>query len=89
MEVKGTAVIAIRDYVKNNYPGEFVKWLNALSPESKKIFDSAIDSTKWYPVENGAKEPTEKIGQMFFNGDSERGATESGRYSAEKASESI
>jgi hypothetical protein len=85
MEVKGTAVIAIRDFVKRNYPAEYKKWLDSLSPEAKKIFSDTIDSTKWYPVEAGAKEPTEKISTMFFNGNIEAGALEAGRFSAEKA----
>lgn len=85
MEVKGTAVIAIRDYVKKNHPEEFDSWVNSLSSEAKEIFTNPIDSTKWYPVEHGAKEPTEKIGQHFFNGDLEEGAWNAGRYSAEKA----
>jgi hypothetical protein len=89
MEVKGTAVLAIRDYVKNNYPTEFNTWLNSLSPAAKGIFSSPIDSTKWYPVESGANEPTEMIGKIFFNGDIDRGAWESGRYSAERALKGI
>ena len=89
MEVKGTAVIAIRDFVKTNYPNDFSKWVDSLTPEAKGIFSESIDSTKWYPVESGAKEPTEKIGKMFFNGDLEQGAWEAGRYSAEKALKGI
>ncbi|QQS52359.1 MAG: hypothetical protein IPM71_06385 [Bacteroidota bacterium] len=85
MEVKGTAVIAIRDFVKRNYPNDFEKWLNSLEPASKAIYMSTIDSTKWYPVESGAKDPTEKIGKMFYKGNIEKGAIEAGRYSAEKA----
>lgn len=85
MEVKGTAVISIRDYVKNKYPSDYVKWLDSLSTDAKAIYSSSIDSTKWYTVGNGVKEPTEKIGKLFFNGDLKRGALESGRYSAEKA----
>ncbi|HBH47027.1 MAG TPA: hypothetical protein DDX98_00205 [Bacteroidales bacterium] len=85
MEVKGTAVIAIRDFVKRNYPDQFTDWLNELSDDAKAIYGNTIDSTQWYPVECGAKEPTEKIGKMFFNGDIKEGAMEAGRYSAEKA----
>lgn len=85
MEVKGTAVIAIRDYVKKEYASDFNRWLDALSPDARTIFESAIDSTKWYPVEGGAKDPTEKIAKLFFNGNLEKGAVESGRYSADKA----
>jgi hypothetical protein len=85
MEVKGTAVIAIRDFVKQNYPDDFNQWVDTLGVDAKTIFSSSIDSTKWYAMDSGAKEPTEKIGKMFFNGDIKRGAVEAGRYSAEKA----
>lgn len=85
MEVKGTAVISIRDYVKKNHPEKFNDWVESLTPDAKEIFSNSIDSTRWYPVESGAKEPTEKIGQLFFNGNLERGAWTSGRYSAERA----
>lgn len=85
MEVKGTAVIAIRDYVKNQHDSDYKKWLDALSPEARSIFNSAIDSTKWYPVEGAVKEPTEKISKLFYGGSIEEGAMASGRYSAEKA----
>lgn len=85
MEVKGTAVIAVRDFVKKNHSQKYLEWVNSLSGESKKIFMETIDSTKWYPVESGAKEPTEKIAQLFFNSDMEKGAWEAGRYSAHKA----
>jgi hypothetical protein len=85
MEVKGTAVIAIRDYVKKEHSSDYSRWLEVLSPEARNIYESAIDSTKWYPVEGGAKEPTEKIAKLFFNGNVIEGAKESGRYSADKA----
>lgn len=85
MEVKGTAVIAIRDYVKSNYPGEYKTWLDSLSGESKETFTGSIDSTKWYKVESAALEPTKKISDLFFERDHLRGAWHCGRYSAEKA----
>lgn len=85
MEVKGTAVIAIREYVKKNYSGGYKKWLESLTPASQNIFADAIDSSRWYPVENGALEPTIKIGELFHEGDIKNGAWNSGIFSAEKA----
>ena len=84
MEVKGTAVMAIRDYVKMNHPDQYDKWLMALSGETKKVFIDYIDSSKWYPTENGAIEPTIQLCKLFYNGDIKKGAWESGRYSAQK-----
>lgn len=85
MEVKGTAVIAIRDYVKSNFPSEYKRWLDSLNADSKEIFAGSIDSTKWYQVETAALEPTLKISELFFENNRLKGAWNSGRYSAEKA----
>ncbi|MCG8697332.1 MAG: hypothetical protein MI922_04705 [Bacteroidales bacterium] len=85
MEIKGTAVIAIRDYVRNNHSEHYSKWVNSLELESKKIFDGVIDSTGWYPLEYGAVDPTLKMSELFFGGDFKKGAWEAGRYSAMKA----
>lgn len=85
MEIKGTAVIAIREYVKKEYARDFEKWMDSLSDKSKEIFTNVIDSTNWYPIEEGAKEPTEAIANMFFNGDIVRGSKNAGRFSADVA----
>ncbi len=89
MEIKGTAVIAVRDFVRDRYPDKFKQWLNALPKESKTIFSDVIEATKWYPVDYGAAIPTEIIARMFFNNDLIKGAWESGRYSAEEALKGI
>jgi hypothetical protein len=85
MEIKGTAVIAIRDYVKTNYKEKYSDWLGSLPDDSRLIFTSAIDSSKWYPLEKGGVVPTRKIGDFFFKGDYKNGAWLSGNFSAEKA----
>ena len=89
MEIKGTAVIAIRDFVKDKYPGQYRKWYDSLPEESKEVFTGVIDSTKWYPVEAAAARPTKAIAKLFYNNDVQKGAWESGRYSAEKALKGI
>ncbi|MBN1119033.1 MAG: hypothetical protein JXA77_17620 [Bacteroidales bacterium] len=85
MEVKGTAVIAIRDYVKSEYSSEFQKWVETLPKDSKDILTGAIDSTKWYNVQAGAIDPTKKIGEFFCSGNLKKGAWDAGRFSAQKA----
>ena len=84
MEIKGTAVMAIRDFVKENYPNEFKTWKEALPDEIKFVYNGVIDATKWYPAEKVAAIPTTEISRMFYNNDVKKGAWESGRYSAEK-----
>lgn len=85
MEIKGTAVIAIRDFVKTNYPQEFDAWLQSLPEQSKSIYAGIIDSSKWYALAEGGLTPTKKIAELFFDKDYKKGAWEAGRFSAQKA----
>jgi hypothetical protein len=85
MEIKGTAVIAIRDYVKMNYKEKYNEWIGSLPEDSRQIYNSAIDSSKWYPLQYGGIVPTKLLGDMFYKGDHKNGAWTSGSYSAEKA----
>jgi hypothetical protein len=85
MEIKGTAVIAIRDYVKTNYKEKYSEWVSSLPEDSKLIYINAIDSSKWYPLEMGGVVPTRKLADMFYQGDYKNGSWLSGIYSAEKA----
>jgi hypothetical protein len=84
MEIKGTAITAIRDYVKSNHPEKFSEWLNALPEASKDIYSGVIDSSRWYPLNEGGILPTRKTVDMFFDGDYKRGAWEAGKFSAEE-----
>ncbi|MBN1598165.1 MAG: hypothetical protein JW894_07715 [Bacteroidales bacterium] len=85
MELKGTAVRAIRDFVLSEFNKQYNRWIDSLSVGSKSIFEGIIDSSKWYPLNYGGVEPTRKIAEMFFGGDYHKGAWESGKYSAQKA----
>jgi hypothetical protein len=89
MEIKGTAVIAIRDFVKVKFPDDFKKWYDSLPADSKAIFEGAIDSTRWYDVHHAVAKPTAAIARLFYNDDVKKGAWESGRYSAETALKGI
>lgn len=84
MEIKGTAVIAIRDFVKSTFPTKYDNWLNSLPETSKAIFSNSIDSTKWYEIEEAAVTPTKEIGKTFYDQNHQQAAWESGRFSAEK-----
>jgi hypothetical protein len=84
MEIKGTAITAIRDYVKLNFPDKLPEWLNRLPETSKNIYSGVIDSSRWYPLEEGGIIPTRHTAELFFKGNYEKAAWEGGRYSAEK-----
>jgi hypothetical protein len=85
MEIKGTAVIAIRDFVKTNYQNRFNDWLKSLPENVKNIYSGVIDSSQWYPLGEGGLIPTKKTAEMFFEGDYKKGAWNAGQFSAEKA----
>jgi len=83
MQVKGTALRTTRDFVKTRFPELFDRWIQSLSPESKKIFSSTIDATAWYPYKEGYAIPVEKIMELFYRGDRKTGGDELGSWSAE------
>jgi hypothetical protein len=84
MEIKGVAVKSIPDYIKKEHPEKYSEWMSLLPHDSKKIFLDGIISSQWYPIENAAITPTQKMGELLFN-DPKKGAWESGKYSAEAA----
>lgn len=83
MEIKGTAVKSIPEFVRKNFPERFDEWWTNLPEESGKILNESVTSG-WYPIKAAAIDPTRLIGQMFYN-DVNKGAWESGRFSAEIA----
>jgi hypothetical protein len=83
MEVKGTAVKSIKEYVETKYKGDFNDWIASLPESSQNIMKDAIFANNWYPMKDGAVEPTKALAKKFFNDDYEKAAKESGRYSAE------
>ncbi|MFN8258899.1 MAG: hypothetical protein U0W24_24640 [Bacteroidales bacterium] len=84
MEVKGTAVKSIQEFVNEKYPNEYNSWLNALPADSKTIIENRISLTSWYPIESSIITPTRIIGEMFFR-DVQKAAFELGIYSSAQA----
>ncbi|MBN2215524.1 MAG: hypothetical protein JW723_14920 [Bacteroidales bacterium] len=85
MEIKGSAVKSIVEFIKKNHPDSYQDWLNSLPEESKRIFTEPVLPSNWYPMNESAVIPTRHLAELFFNGDMEKGAWESGRYSAQSA----
>lgn len=83
MEVKGSSMVSLREFVKLNF-GEagYKKWLESLPPDAQKQYTNAIISSSWYPLKECLSEPTQKICSMFYSNDL-RGAWDAGRHSAE------
>jgi len=84
MDIKGTAVKSISEYVQKEYPEKYKAWLRSLPPDSQTIFKDGIISANWYDIEQAAIIPTKKVGEVLFD-DCKKGAWESGRFSAEQA----
>ncbi|MCK5028367.1 MAG: hypothetical protein KAR57_01945 [Bacteroidales bacterium] len=84
MEVKGTAVKSIKDYVEKKYSSQVNDWIQLLPESSAKIMNGGIFANNWYPMKDGAVEPTLAIAKMFYNNDKEKAALEAGRFSAEQ-----
>jgi hypothetical protein len=81
MEVKGTAIIPMRDYVLKNFNSRYQEWLDALSSMAKNIINNPL-SSGWYPLQPALVEPTQRICTFFHNGN-EQGAWQLGRFSAD------
>jgi hypothetical protein len=85
MEIKGSAVKSIPEFVKNNYPDKYNQWLDSLPDGAKKIFGEPVLPSNWYPLLEGIIYPVESIGDLFFGSDTAKAAWETGRYSADIA----
>lgn len=83
MQVKGTAVKSIKEYVQNKYASRENEWIQSLPESSSKLMAGGIFANNWYPMKDAAVEPTKAIAKMFYNNDIKRAALECGRYSAE------
>ena len=83
MEVKGTAVKSIKEYVEKKYNNQFNDWLQSLPESSQTIMNGGIFANNWYPMKDAAVEPTKAIAKLFYNNNVEKAALEAGRFSAE------
>jgi len=81
MDVKGTGIMPISIFVRENFPDRFDGWLDSLSPEARRIMETAL-SSNWYPVKIAMIEATRAVIDTFFDG-KEEGAWEMGRFSAD------
>lgn len=85
MEVKGTAVKSVKEFVQKKFGDNYQQWSGGLSVDSKKIFEDMIDVTRWYPLNKALVEPTTSVGRSLYSNDLKKAAWEMGRFSAETA----
>jgi hypothetical protein len=84
MEIKGTAVKSINDFVLKNYNSRHIEWFNTLTAPAQEIVKNSL-SNQWYPLKEAVVEPTHKIADLFYEGDVKKAAFECGKYSAQVA----
>ncbi len=81
MEVKGTGVLALPAFIKSKFPDRYDGWIEALPPDSSRIHRSTIMAFELYNLKDALIVPTEIMCNLFYGGN-ERGAWESGYFSA-------
>ena len=87
MEVKGTAVKSIPDFVRAKHANRYDDWFKSLSPQAAAIINSPMSSS-WYPITEAMVEPMQKISSMFYGG-KEDFATEIGSFSSESSLQGV
>ncbi|MBS1233846.1 MAG: chemotaxis protein [Bacteroidetes bacterium] len=85
MEVKGTAIKTTRDFIKTKFPEQYDAWFNALPAGSRTLYETALDATGWYPLNDSYTIPIRKVVEMFYKNDAKTGGEDLGKYSAEIA----
>jgi len=89
MDVKGTAIVAIPKFIVKKFGKEGLdRWLAAINKEARKVYQGSILVGNWYPIKEIMIEPTQKMCDLFYQGDV-KGAREGGRYSAELALQGV
>jgi hypothetical protein len=84
MEIKGSAVKSIPDFIKKTHPEKYKAWMEALPETSKKLFKDGIMPSNWYPMKEAAEVPTEVLGKLLYDS-APQGAWQCGRFSAENS----
>jgi hypothetical protein len=85
MEIKGTAVRSIPDFVQKHFAVRYDEWLEALPESSRKIMSGLIYTSKWYPLNEGLTIPMKIISKLFYSGEDVKTARTMGRFSADIA----
>ncbi len=85
MEVKGTAVRSIPEFVDKFFISRKQEWLEAMPESSRNILNDFIFTNNWYPIKEALAIPMQTISKLFFNGDDVKTARTMGKYSADVA----
>jgi len=65
MEIKGTAVKTVPDYIKLKHENIYDEWLANLPESSRTFFETPVLSTEWYPLQEGIIVPMENLAKIL------------------------
>jgi len=82
MQVKGTSITSTRDFVKEKFPNQYNEWIKSLPAESKKLYEGAVKIGDWYEIKPAYYEPMNKIIELFYNNNAQKGGEDLGKFSA-------
>jgi hypothetical protein len=82
MEIKGSAIRTIPEFVKTRFPEKYNEWFSLLPPSSSRIYNGIIKPSEWYDLHDAVIVPTEIIAKIAFNGDLNKASWETGRFGA-------
>lgn len=85
MEVKGIAVKSIAEFVKKEFPEKYTEWWKALPEDARQIISNGVITNQWYNVQDAVITPTKMINKFFYNNHPQKGAWQSGKFSADYA----
>ena len=82
MEVKGSLIKNILDFVNLKHSNKKSEWIAAMPEKSRSIYENPILVSNWYPIKEALLDPIRATGKLFFDGDEKKAAFELGKHSA-------
>lgn len=82
MEVRGSILKGISDFVKVKHPSGYEKWVGSLS-STTRIMLGNLSVSSWYAIDAAMIQPSSQVCKMFFE-DAGKGAWQMGRFAAEQ-----
>ena len=84
MNIKGTAVKVLPEFIKKYHPDLYEVWFENLSAKSRQILQEIFLLSDWYPLYESAVEPVEVLAKLIEKDEKEL-AFEIGKFSAQIA----
>jgi len=85
MQTKGINIKTTRDFVKTQFPDRFEEWLKYLPEDSQVLYKDTVNVGEWFDIKPAYSDPTNKIVELLYNGNAQKGGEDLGKYSAQMA----